>query len=120
MATVDLTTQAFQDTVKQDGIVLVDFWAEWCPPCKMFSPIFGASSEANPDIVHAKVNTENEPDLGVALEVTAIPTLMAFRDGILVFRQQGALPAPALEQVVNAVKNLDMDEVRKDSTTKSG
>lgn len=113
MATIELTAKAFDETVKRDGVVLVDFWAEWCRPCKMFSPIFEASSEANTDIVHAKVDTEAEQALGGALNITSIPTLMAFRDGVLVFRQAGALPAPALQQVIDAVKDLDMDEVHK-------
>jgi thioredoxin 1 len=114
MATINLTADVFEETIKKDGIVLVDFWAEWCRPCKMFGPIFEESSEANGDVVYGKVDTEAERDLGAALNVTAIPTLMAFRDGVLVFRQPGALPAPALQQVVDAVKELDMDEVRKE------
>ncbi|MDE0573550.1 thioredoxin [Demequina sp. B12] len=112
MATVDLTTETFEETVTKDGIVLVDFWAEWCGPCKRFSPVFDASSEANPEVVHAKVDTEDQPVLGQQFGVTSIPTLMAFRDGIMVFQQAGALPAPSLQQVVDAVADLDMDEVR--------
>jgi len=114
MATVDLTTKAFEETIKKDGVVLVDFWAEWCHPCKMFGPIFEASSDANTGVIHGKVDTEAEPGLGASLGVTAIPTLMAFRDGVLVFRQAGALPAPALKQVIDEVNKLDMDEVRKE------
>ena len=113
MATVDLTTETFEETVTKDGIVLVDFWAEWCGPCKRFSPIYDQSSEANPEIVHAKVDTEAEQAIGAQFGVTAIPTLMAFRDGIMVFQQAGALPAPQLKQVVDAVAGLDMDEVRQ-------
>ncbi|GMA34646.1 thioredoxin [Demequina litorisediminis] len=94
MATVDLTTETFEETVTKDGIVLVDFWAEWCGPCKRFSPIYDASSEVNTEVVHAKVDTEAEQALGAQFGVTAIPTLMAFRDGIMVFQQAGALPAP--------------------------
>lgn len=112
MATTELTADTIQQTITDNGIVLVDFWAEWCGPCKRFGPIFEQSSEQHPDIVHAKVDTEAEQALAAELQITSIPTLMAFRDGILVFNQAGALPAPALEQVVDAVKGLDMDDVR--------
>jgi thioredoxin 1 len=112
MATVNLTTDTFDQTVKKDGIVLVDFWAEWCGPCKRFAPIFQASSETNAGIVHAKVDTEDQSQLGATFGITAIPTLMAFRDGVMVFNQAGALPAPALQQVIEAVEALDMDDVR--------
>jgi len=113
MATVNLTIETFEETVKKDGIVLVDFWAEWCGPCKRFGPIFEASSEKNTGIVHAKVDTEDQGQLGAMFGVTAIPTLMAFRDGVMVFNQAGALPAPALQQVIDAVEGLDMDDVRR-------
>jgi thioredoxin 1 len=113
MATVNLTTETFEETVKKDGIVLVDFWAEWCGPCKRFGPIFEASSDKNASIVHAKVDTEDQGQLGAMFGVTAIPTLMAFRDGVMVFNQAGALPAPALQQVIDAVEGLDMDDVRR-------
>lgn len=112
MATIELTTDTFDEVVSKDGIVLVDFWAEWCGPCKNFAPVFEASSEKKTDIVHAKVDTEAQQELGMKFGVTAIPTLMAFRDGIMVFNQAGALPAPALEQLVDAVEGLDMDDVR--------
>lgn len=112
MATVNLTAESFEQTVSKDGIVLVDFWAEWCGPCKRFAPIFEQSSETKPEIVHAKVDTEAEPSLQMQFGITAIPTLMAFRDGIMVFNQAGALPGPALAQLVEAVEGLDMDEVR--------
>lgn len=112
MATTELTADTIQQTISDSGIVLVDFWAEWCGPCKRFGPIFEQSSQEHPDIVHAKVDTEAEPQLAAELQITSIPTLMAFRDGILVFNQAGALPAPALRQVVDAVKGLDMDDVR--------
>lgn len=112
MATTTLTAETIGQTINDNGIVLVDFWAEWCGPCKRFGPVFEQSSDTHPDIVHAKVDTEAEQQLAQELQIMSIPTLMAFRDGILVFNQAGALPAPALEQVVQAVKDLDMDEVR--------
>lgn len=113
MATTTLTAETLGQTIKDNEIVLVDFWAEWCGPCLRFGPVFEASSQEHPDVVHAKVDTEAEQALAQELQIFSIPTLMAFRDGILVFNQAGALPAPALEQVVNAVKGLDMDEVRE-------
>jgi thioredoxin 1 len=113
MATLTLTTDAFNDTVTAPGITLVDWWAEWCGPCKMFGPIFEKASEENPDVTFAKVDTETERELAGAAGITSIPTLMAFRDGVLVFSQPGALPAPALEQVLTAVRGLDMDEVHR-------
>jgi len=114
--TLTLTTDAFEDTVSSSGITLVDFWAEWCGPCKMFAPIYEAASEKNPDIIFGKVDTEAERALASAAGITSIPTLMAFRDGILVFSQPGALPAPALDQIITAVKSLDMVEVQKKVT----
>jgi len=111
--TLTLTTDAFEETVSSAGITLVDFWAGWCGPCKMFAPIYEAASEKNPDITFGKVDTEAEQALASAAGITSIPTLMAFRDGILVFSQPGALPAPALEKVIDAVKGLDMVEVHK-------
>ena len=116
MPTITLTTDAFEDTVSSSGITLVDFWAEWCGPCKMFAPIYEAASEKNPDIIFGKVDTEAERALASAAGITSIPTLMAFRDGILVFSQPGALPAPALDQIITAVKSLDMVEVQKKVT----
>ena len=113
MPTVELTESTFASTVTDNDIVLVDFWAEWCGPCKRFGPVFEASSDTHPDVVHAKVDTEAEQTLAAAAQITSIPTLMAFREGILVFSQAGALPGPALEQVVQAVKGLDMEDVRK-------
>ena len=113
MATTTLTGATIGDTVRDNGIVLVDFWAAWCGPCRMFAPIFDAASQEHTDVVFGKVDTEAEQELAAELQITSIPTLMAFRDGILVFNQAGALPAPALEQVIAAVKDLDMDEVRE-------
>jgi len=113
MATVDLSTETFDETVGKDGIVLVDFWAEWCGPCKRFAPIYGALSDQKPEITFAKVDTEAHPELSQKYQITAIPTLMAFRDGIMVFNQAGALPGPQLQQLVAAVEGLDMDDVRK-------
>ena len=113
MPTVELTEAAIEKTVTSNDIVLVDFWASWCGPCRQFAPVFEQSSGEHPDVVHAKVDTEAEQGLAAAANFTSIPTLMAFRDGILVFNQAGALPAPALEQGVEAVKALDMDEVRE-------
>ena len=112
MATTTLTADTLGQTIADNDIVLVDFWAEWCGPCKRFGPVFEASSQHHQDVVFGKVDTEAEQQLAAELQIFSIPTLMAFREGILVFNQAGALPGPALEQVVQAVKDLDMDEVR--------
>ena len=113
MATQTLTAADFGATISENPIVLVDFWASWCGPCRMFAPVFEAASEQHPDIVFGKVDTEAEQQLAGAARITSIPTLMAFRDGILVFSQPGALPAAGLEQVITAVRDLDMDDIRR-------
>lgn len=113
MPTVDLTTEDFQKTVTAPGITLVDFWAAWCGPCKQFGPIFEKASDANSDVTFAKVDTDAQQTLAGAMGITSIPTLMAFRDGVRVFSQPGALPATALDEVINAVRGLDMDDIHK-------
>jgi thioredoxin 1 len=112
MATTDLTAETFAGAIEGNDIVLVDFWAAWCGPCRMFAPVFEAASEEHPDIVFAKVDTEAEQALAAQAQISSIPTLMAFRDGILLYAQPGALPAPALADLIDQVKKLDMDVVR--------
>ncbi len=112
LATLELTLDTFETTVAKSGITLVDFWAEWCGPCKMFGPIFEKASEDHPEITFAKVDTEAEQQLAGMAGISSIPTLMIFRDGILLFNQAGALPGPALTDLIGKVQELDMDEVR--------
>ena len=111
MATTEITKDTLNQTIEDGGIVLLDFWAAWCGPCRMFGPIFAQASEQHDDIVVGKIDTEAEQELAAGFQITSIPTLMAFRDGVLVFSQPGALPGAQLEQLIGAVRDLDMDEV---------
>lgn len=114
MATIDITKDTFESTVTDNDIVLVDFWADWCGPCKSFAPTYEQTSKLHPDVVFAKVDTEAEQELAGSFGIRSIPTLMAFRDNIVLYSQPGALPGEALEDLVNQVKELDMDEVRRE------
>ena len=114
MATIELGEKNFGETVVTDGMVIVDFWAEWCGPCRQFAPIFEEASTKHPDIVFGKVDTEAEQGLAAALQIQSIPTIMIFRDGILLFSQPGALPGSALDDLISQVSALDMDEIRKE------
>jgi thioredoxin 1 len=117
MSTVEITKDNFQNTIEKGGIVLLDFWAEWCAPCRSFAPVFEKASEAHTDVVFGKVDTEAQQELAGAAEIQAIPTLMLFRDGVLLFREAGALPPAALEELVTQARALDMDKVRAEIET---
>jgi thioredoxin len=114
MATVEITKDTLRDTIEGNDIVIIDFWAPWCGPCKSFAPVYDAVSEKHSDVVFAKVNTEDEQELAASFQIRSIPTLMIFRDQIAIFSQAGMLPESALEQVIEKTRELDMDQVRKE------
>ena len=114
MATIDLTNETFEQTVNENAMVIIDFWAPWCGPCKGFAPVYEKTSDAHPDVVFAKVNTDEQQELAGAFGIRSIPTLMVFREKVILFQQAGALPGQALEQVITQAKALDMEKVREE------
>ena len=111
MPTTEITKETFNDTINNNDIVLVDWWAEWCGPCRSFAPVFEEASGKHPDIIFGKIDTETQPELSAMARITSIPTIMAFREGILIFSQPGALPASSLEELIGKVRELDMEQV---------